>query len=70
MINMAMDFIDKPISKIKPKAQKLEPQIWTAMKRDYVLKALMQCDGSTVKAAKLLGISRQQVWYYKRDLGI
>jgi len=65
-----MDILEKPLTKIKPKKEKLEPQIWTAMKRDLVLQALMQCDGSSTKAAKLLGITRQQVWNYRKNLGL
>jgi len=65
-----MEILDKPLTKIKPKKEKLEPTIWAAMKRDVITKALMQCDGSSVKAARLLGITRQQVWNYRKELGL
>jgi len=64
------DLLDKPLTEIPLRKQKLEPQIFSAVKRDIVLRALQQCDGSPTKAAALLGITRMQVWRYRKNMGL
>ncbi|WP_133330106.1 helix-turn-helix domain-containing protein [Sapientia aquatica] len=67
-----MDDDDKKILK-KIKAKKKEsfkPNPWLEIKKKIILDAYIRNDGNSAATARELGISRVQMWRYKKEYGL